>query len=255
MASVRRLDLLAATILCARRQFLHTFAPALREIPVNSLTPYVARLLSPCRVVFGDKAEFFFRGRLFAVARQIYILVRVFARRMACGARPFRIAPHLFGMDWTLLEFSVLRWRLAMFSSPPAEEKKAHGRRELSGGRLLLRLIAQASVWRGHSCAAFRKLFHRAERFEYSNLRFIIFGRYGVACRLVLPQDRAPSRSGEEPTSNYAKAVSFRRRHAPFGAAPCSCPGSATHFFHTHCSRLPVAYSTSRLRLRRTPRR
>jgi hypothetical protein len=116
-----------ATIFCTAATFFQTFDPGLREVPRQLLTPYLSAVTFALVAWFWRNSRFYVGAGCLLLLGNIH-LVRVFAGEWLRTRGLSELHLVCLGMGLTLLEFSVLRWRLAMSSSPrpspPAEERE-----------------------------------------------------------------------------------------------------------------------------------
>jgi hypothetical protein len=228
-----------ATILCASAAFFHTFHPELRVRPLQLLTPYFGA------VTFGLVAWFWRQSRFFIGAGCLLLLGNIHLVRVFGGdwLRSHGLSElHLvcLGMGLTLLELSLLRWRLSISPLP----KEAATTISLNPGSAAISAIIRASL----GLAASILLLLSANYFTAPNvanispMRFIVSGAMAFLAGWYFRRTARHPGPGEETYVDLCEGLYHFGVVMAIWCGALLVPWFRNPFFTLIALGLPVAY-------------
>jgi hypothetical protein len=229
-----------ATILCAAAAFYHTFDPAIRETQRQLLTPYTGAVTFALVAWFWRQSRFYIGAGCLLLLGNIH-LVRVLAGEWLRAQGLSELHLICLGMGLTLLEFSVLRWRLSTIFRPsePAETTITTNPRAAA-----IAAINRASL----GLAASILLLLSANYFTAPNvasipsLRFIVSGAMAWLAGWFFRRAARHPGPGEEPYVDLCEGLYHFGVVMAIWCAALLIPWFRNPFFTLIALGLPVAY-------------
>jgi hypothetical protein len=229
-----------ATILCAAGAFFHTFDPALREIPRQLLTPYTGAVTFALVAWFWRQSRFFVGAGCLLLLGNIHF-VRVFAGDWLRAQGLSELHLICLGMGLTLLEFSVLRWRLSKASSPPEHSEPAISTNPRAAA---IAAINRASLGLAASILVLlsANYFTAPNVANISSMRFIISGAMAWLAGWYFRRTARHPGPGEEPYVELCEGLYHFGVVMAIWCAALLVPWFRDPFFTLIALGLPVAY-------------
>jgi hypothetical protein len=231
---------LPAIIVCAGATFFQTFDPFLREVPRQLLTPYLSAVTFALVAWFWRQSRFFIGAGCLLLLGNIH-LVRVFAGEWLRARGLSELHLICLGMGLTLLEFSVLRWRLLKV---PSTTEPTEGESSVSPQAAAIAAINRASL----GLAASILLLLSANYFtapnvaNIPNLRFIISGAMAWLAGWYFRRTARHPGPGEEPYAELCEGLYHFGVVMAIWCAALLVPWFRNPFFTLIALGLPVVY-------------